>query len=394
MQIKRKIETKFKVLMQQYPVVTITGPRQSGKTTLARSCYPNKNYYNLEAPDIFEQITSDPRGFFANNPKGAILDEIQNAPELMSYIQTIVDEEQIMGQFILTGSHQLQLHQAITQSLAGRNALLELLPLSLDELKSQQLILNQDQQMFKGFYPGIYKRDLQPTEAYRNYIKTYIERDIRQIINIQNLNLFQRFLKLISARVGNLLNVESLANDVGASHNTIKNWLSILNASYLTYTLQPYFENFGKRIIKSPKLYFNDVGMVCYLLDMHSPEEIARDRLRGALFENMVLLDLIKFQFNRGRDANMYFYRDSHGTEIDIILKIRDFLIPIEIKSTQTYNTSLLKNLHKFQKLVGERAPVGFLIYAGDIEQPIKDIHLLNYQNASSLFNIIQEVIG
>lgn len=387
--LARNIESEFVHLMTQYPVVTIMGPRQSGKTTLVRTVYPQKAYVNLEAPDTLARILADPRDFFDRHPEGSILDEIQQAPELLSYIQEMVDNRQQPGLFILTGSHQMDLHAAISQSLAGRTALLDLLPMTIKELQPVASTMQLDDYLFNGFYPAIYHKSIDPRTHYRNYIKTYVEHDVRQLINIKDLNSFQRLMQLLAGRAGSIVNVESLANDVGSAHNTIKNWLSILEASYLIYRLQPHFENFGKRIIKSPKLYFTDVGVLSYLLGIETVEQLARDKMRGHCFENMVLLDLLKTKLNAGEDPQLFYYRDNHGNEVDVIIKYRDWLIPVEIKSTATFHPSLLKNLDFYQRLVGERAPIGFLIYGGEQEQRIQNNHLLNYRNAASIFDIL-----
>jgi len=389
----RNIQAQLIELTSQYPVVTLTGPRQSGKTTLVQETFPNKPYINLEEPDTRAFITSDPRTFFANHPDGAILDEIQRTPELMSYIQTIVDKTQTNGMFILTGSHQLQLqlHQAITQSLAGRTALLDLLPLTIDELAQNNITLNTDAYMLNGFYPAIYQKQLNPTVAYRNYMRTYIERDVRQMVNIQDLNSFQQFIQLLAGRVGRQLDINSLGNDIGKAHNTIKNWLSILDASYLIYRLPPYFENFGKRIIKSPKIHFTDVGLASYLLGIENEKQLWRDPIRGHLFENMVFLELLKTRMNEGKEPNLYYYRDNHKNEVDIIIKDGHNLIPIEIKSTATFNPALLKNLKFYKGLVNDRMPIGFLIYAGEHEQQIGDFHILNYRNTKEIYRLIEQ---
>lgn len=390
---RRSLEAALHQSMKQYPVVTITGPRQSGKTTLAKSCCPDKTYYNLENPDIRAVIEADPRQFLSdiNLTQGVILDEIQNLPELLSYIQVIVDEHRIPGAFILTGSHQLQLSEAISQSLAGRTALLELLPLSIDELGHNKINYTIDSYLLNGFFPAIYQHHLDPTINARNYIKTYVERDVRQIVNIKDIHSFQKFIKLCAGRVGSIINRENLSNEVGVAQNTIKNWFSILEASYLTYQLQPYFENFNKRIIKSSKLYFLDIGLASYLLDVKSEEQMLREKLRGNLFENMIILELIKHQYNHLNDPNIYFYRDSNGNEVDVLLQHHDKLIPIEIKSTTTFNKALLKGLNFFHDLVNERAPFSFLVYGGTEEHKIGNTYLLNYKHIHRIFELVEE---
>lgn len=384
---KRHIEAEFRRMMQLFPVVVITGPRQSGKTTLSQYCYPDMPYINLEEPDTRDRVLSDPRSFFDQHPDGAILDEIQRAPDLMSYIQAFVDKDKKNGRFILTGSHQLQLHQAISQSLAGRAAMLELLPLTIDEMQQGGISLSTDTYLKNGFYPGLYDKGLDSTTLYRNYVRTYIERDVRQLVNVQDLNDFQRFMMLLAGRVGSILNVESLANDVGVAHNTIKNWLSILEASYLIYRLHPYFENFGKRVIKSPKLYFNDVGLVSYLLSIETEQQMQHDRLRGNIFENLVILELKKYLLNQGRDVRLFYHRDHNQNEIDVIIPHQNYLIPVEIKSSATYNKSFMKNIEYYKKISDNKVPFSFLVYAGNEEQKIKDCFLLNYKNSTQIFD-------
>ncbi|MAZ78072.1 MAG: AAA family ATPase [Legionellaceae bacterium] len=379
---QRSIQTEFERLMSQYPIVTIMGPRQAGKTTLARSAYPNRPYYNLENPDTRALIEADPRAFFdsLDLQKGVILDEIQRSPELLSYIQTAVDENRVPGSFILTGSHQLQLTEAISQSLAGRTAILELLPVSMAELNNNDVELSIDEYLFNGFYPAIYQHHLDPKTHARNYLKTYVERDVRQLVNIKDLDRFRGFIRLCAGRISSVINRESLSNDVGVSQGTIRNWMSILSASYLTFQLPPYFENFGKRIIKTPKLYFTDVGIASSLCAFESWQQIQSDRSRGALFENFVILELLKYRFNQGKEANLYFYRDSNQNEVDVIFKTHDKLIPIEIKSASTFTPALLKGIKHFQKLVGERALIAFLVYNGE-EQQVNGVNLINAKN-------------
>lgn len=380
---RRSIEAELQALAKDYPVVTVMGPRQSGKTTLVQHVFPSKPYVNLEALDAQEMALSDPRRFLEKYPEGAILDEIQRAPALLSYIQLIVDERQQKGLFILTGSHQLELHQAITQSLAGRTALLNLLPMSLQELKDAGFDLSLDEAILKGGYPRIYKDQLNPTKAYRNYFQTYIERDLRQLIQVKDLAQFQRFVRVCAGRIGQLVNFESIGNDIGVSSATIKEWLSILEASFIVFRLQPYHGNFGKRIIKSPKLYFTDVGLASYLLGIEMLSQIERDPLRGSLIENLVILEFLKFRLNQGLDPQLYFFRDTHGHEIDLIFQSAHQLIPIEIKGAKTFNSDFLKNLIYFKELVGDRCEKGFVIYAGNLEQAIGSFNVLHYSNFS-----------
>lgn len=385
----RAIEPELMNSARQYPVVTLMGPRQSGKTTVVRHLFSHKPYVNLEAIETRRLAEEDPRGFLAQFPDGAILDEIQRVPLLLSYIQVIIDECQINGMFILTGSHQLALHEAITQSLAGRTALLNLYPMSLDELISAGFQLDTNAEILNGGFPRIYTEKLEPTKAYRNYFQTYVERDVRQLVNIKNLNLFEKFIKLCAGRIGNILEIVSLSNEVGVSSHTINEWLSLLEASFIIFRVQPYYENFGKRAIKSPKLYFTDVGLACYLLSIENTTQLSRDPLRGALFENLVILELMKYRLNRGLDPNLYFYRDSHQNEVDIIIKSGHLLIPVEIKSAQTFTESFLKNVRYFQKITDDRSPQGFVLYAGQSEQNIQQQHLFNYHHANKIWGYL-----
>ncbi len=369
----------------EYPVVTLVGPRQAGKTTLCRNIFPQKPYVNLEDPDVLAFATNDPRGFLDKFPQGGILDEIQNAPHLLSFIQVIVDEKKQTGLFILTGSQQLELGEAVSQSLAGRTALITLLPLSIPELTAEKINLDLDNYLLRGFLPRVYAQNLEPSTAYRNYVKTYLERDVRKISKVHDLLLFQKFLRLCAARVGSVLNQERLGNEVGVSATTINHWFAILEASYLVFRIQPYFENFGKRVIKSPKIYFFDVGLISYLLDIETTTQMSRDPLRGNLVENLIVLELIKARLNRGLEPNLYFFRDNHGNEIDLIYKKAHELIPIEIKSAKSFDRSFIKKLIYFRELAGGRVPTGYLVYSGDLSYQVEGFQLMNYKNVSDI---------
>jgi predicted AAA+ superfamily ATPase len=371
---------------KEYPVVTIVGPRQVGKTTLSRAIFPHLPYANLEDPDVLAFANYDPRGFLDQFPEGGILDEIQNAPKLLSFIQVIVDEKNKNGLFILTGSQQLELGEAVSQSLAGRTALITLLPLSIQELAAEKIDLDIDDLLLRGFLPRIYTQNLEPSIIYRNYVKTYLERDVRKISKVHDLSLFQKFLRLCAARVGSILNQENLGNEVGVSATTINHWFSILEASYIVFRIQPYFENLGKRVIKSPKIYFFDVGLVSYLLDIETTTQMSRDPLRGNLFENLVLLELIKSRLNKGLEHNLYFFRDSHGNEVDFIYKKAHNLVPIEIKSAKSFDKSFIKKLIYFRRLAGDRVPNGYLVYSGDLSYQVDGFDLINYKNVCDVF--------
>lgn len=381
MYIQRHINTEITAMANCYPVVTLLGPRQSGKTTAVRHLFADYPYINLEEPDVLEAIKADPRKFLRLHKSGVIIDEIQRLPELLSYIQAVVDSNQQTGQFILTGSHQLALAEAITQSLAGRTAVLHLLPFSMAELAAQKFIFDVDQYLISGFYPRIFTNNIIPTKYYRDYVSTYVERDLRQLINIKDMSLFRKCLKLCAGRVGQILNAHNLSQEVGVSSHTIKAWLSILEALYIIILLPPYFKNFSKRAIKSPKLYFVDVGLACYLLGITEPEQIARDPLRGSLFENMVIMEFYKKQYNAGTNAELYFFRDNNQNEVDLILPKGRQLIPIEIKSAETFHPNFLHGLAFFNRINQSEQPTGYLIYAGDRTIEIKDYNVINYKD-------------
>lgn len=377
----RLLAKPLKSLAKQYPVVTVLGPRQSGKTTLVKQCFPDASYVNLEEPDTRLFAKEDPRRFLGDYSGSLILDEIQRVPELLSYIQSIVDSEPQKGHFILTGSHQLELHEPITQSLAGRTALLTLLPLSLAELQAVGEDNSLEESLFQGFYPRVYQDQLNPTQAYRDYFKTYVERDVRQLINVKDLSLFEKFMHICAGRVGTMLSMSQLSHDIGVSVRTVNEWLSLLEASFIIYKLQPYYENFGKRVIKAPKLYFTDVGLLTYLLGIENVTQLSRDPLRGNLVENLVVLELVKARINKNYDPSLYYFRDNHQHEIDIIFKQGTDLIPIEIKASQTFNADFLKGLRYFDKLASGRVSTGYLIYAGNQERTIDNIHVRNFKH-------------
>jgi predicted AAA+ superfamily ATPase len=364
--INRTIEPVLLGLAKQYPVVTITGPRQSGKTTLCRKVFPDLKYVNLEAPDTRTFAIEDPRRFLAANQGGVIIDEIQRVPDLLSYIQTIVDNQTTPGQFILTGPQQLEVMNNISQSLAGRTALLKLLPLSLDELK-QIPPLSTDRLIFTGFYPRIHDKALNPTQALGDYLETYVERDLRQLATVKDLSLFERFLRLCAGRVGQVLNIQSLGNDVGVSHTTARSWLTLLEASYIIVLLQPWHANVSKRLIKSPKLYFCDVGLAAYLLGLEQESQVSRDPLRGNLFENMMVMEALKYRYNRGLRSNIFFYRENRGNEVDLIIENGRQLYAVEIKAGTTVNSDFFRGLNHFSQTVGsDWAVTGCVIYGGD----------------------------
>jgi predicted AAA+ superfamily ATPase len=370
---------------EDYPVVTLTGPRQSGKTTLVRRLFGNHDYCNLEHPEIRDLARSDPRSFFEMHPGRVVIDEIQRVPELLSWIQVRVEEAGIKGHYILTGSHQLRLHEAIAQSLAGRTALLRLLPFSFSELRGAGRRPGKAEAMLKGFMPRVHADDLEPSFAYRNYFQTYVERDVRQLIKLKDVTLFERFMKLLAGRVGQTVNLQSLGNDVGVSRTTIGEWLSILEASFITFTLPPYYRNFGKRLIKSPKIYFVEPGLAAWLLGIETEEQMMRDPLHGNLFENMVVADALKERFNAGRDPNLYFWRDTNGNEVDLVWDRQRKLVPVEIKSAMTWSKDFPKAIRKFQKTVAVAEP-GYVVYAGEIEPSDESFSAIHFSKIASIF--------
>ncbi len=381
--VKRQISETLLSLTGQYPVITVTGPRQSGKTTLVKSLFPDKPYHNLEDPDIREFAFNDPSAFIKKLPGGAVIDEIQRVPRLLSYIQSVVDETRSQGMFILTGSQNLDLISHVTQSLAGRTAILKLLPFTLAEVsryKSAALSFNDI--ALNGFFPAVYEKKPAPTIYYRNYYETYVERDLRQLINVKDLHLFRVFMRLCAGRIGQLFNASGLANETGVSPATIKNWISILEASFILFLLEPFHENINKRVVKSRKIYFTDVGLAAYLLGIEDIKHVANHPSRGSLFENMVITELIKARYNKSLDHNLYFYRDSNDNEVDVLFNKGHQLTPVEIKSSATFHADFAKSLAYIKKIMPSRINNGFIVYSGDIEQAVKENKVLNYRNA------------
>ena len=376
--IKRSITQELLESSREYPVVTIFGPRQSGKTVLAQQCFPDKPYYLLEDPDTRLAAETDPRGFLAQMPNGAILDEIQRVPMLLSYLQGIVDKAQQPGMFILTGSHQPDLHTAVSQSLAGRTALLTLLPLALEEVRQVQAEWDVFDLIHQGAFPRLHSQQLQPHRFFNGYLQTYVERDVRAILNVKDLSRFQQFLVLLAGRVGQVVNYASLSNDVGVSSTTIQQWVSVLKASYILFELPPFFANISKRVIKSPKLYFTDTGLAAFLLGIQSAEQVARDPLRGNLYENLMILEVLKAHLNRGLRPDLYFYRDSQGNEVDLLIRQRNGLLPIEIKSSATFSTAFLKGIESFRATSPDCLPDALVLYNGEQTHQVKQTRVFN----------------
>lgn len=367
MLLTRTAEKELRTLAGQFKAVAVVGPRQSGKTTLVRMAFPDKAYVSLENPDTRRFAIEDPRGFIAGYPDGAILDEIQRTPDIFSYLQQVLDENKGKGRFIITGSNNFLLQENISQSLAGRVGYLYLLPLSINELPKHKLSVNE--QIHKGFYPAMYEQEGQTdvSKYYLNYIRTYIERDVRLIRNVTDLYTFERFLRLCAGRTGQLLNMNSLAVETGVDNKTIGAWLSVLEASFVVFRLQPYHKNYNKRIVKMPKLYFYDTGVASALLGIENPAQLALHPFRGGLFENMIIVDFLKSRYNKGNPNNLYFWRDSLGTEIDLLVEKANSLLPIEIKSGQTITDDYFKSMSAWLRISGMEK--GWVIYAGDEKQ-------------------------
>jgi len=383
--IQREIKDKLLQLCVKFPVVSLTGPRQSGKTTLLKESFPEYLYTSLEEPDTRIYAESDPRRFLASGPK-MIIDEIQRVPELFSYIQTITDHTNQTGQFIISGSQSFLLDERISQSLAGRVAILHLMPFSYSELSAHGLRANSFEELiYNGFYPRLYDRKIDPQDFHPNYIQTYIERDVRLLQNIQNLNLFVRFMRLCAGRAGQLLNLSALANDTGVSVNTAKSWLSVLEAGFIVFLLQPHFKNFNKRLVKMPKLYFHDTGLASSLLGISSAEQIETHYQYGALFENLVISELLKRRYHQGARNNLYFWRDHKGAEIDVIIDQGNSLIPVEIKSSQTYSGSFFSSLNYWRKLSGSQDKKQFVIYGGDGIRETRDGMLVGWRELNHI---------
>lgn len=354
-------------LARGYPVLAITGPRQSGKTTLARAVFPDKRYVSLEDPDERAFADEDARGFLQRFPDGAILDEAQRCPALFSYLQGRVDADRVMGQFVLTGSQQFDLLAQITQSLAGRVGLVQLLPFAYPELKAAGVGPSDlNRLLWQGLYPPVLDREIDPTVWYANYVMTYVERDVRRFLEVRNLSQFQRFLRMCAARNGQLLNLSSLGSDCGISHVTARSWLSILEACYILHLLQPHHANFGKRLVKAPKLYFYDTGLAAYLQGIRDPDQLSIHPARGALFEAFVVGELLKHRYNQGLPSNLYFWRNNVGDEVDVLAEEGGALQPVEIKSGQTLVGDHLAGLKKWLGIAGRAAIEPRIVYGGD----------------------------
>jgi len=385
--INRNISKEIKLLAKEFPIVAILGPRQSGKTTIAKHIFKDYKYVSLEDYDKRRMAIDDPRGFLKKYNKNVIIDEAQRAPILFSYLQTYVDEQKINGSFVLTGLQNYLMMETISQSLAGRIGLATLLPLSLDELpilKEQSIYKT----IFEGFYPRVFDQKIRPHSFFKTYLNTYLEKDIRLLKNITDYSAFLKFLKLLAGRAGQILNIKVIADDVGISPKTVESWLSVLETSYVIYRLQPFYQNYNKRVIKHSKLFFYDVGLVCYLLGIKKPEELESYYQFGNLFENFVISDLLKYNYNRGEIVSFYFWKDNHNNEIDLLIESGNNIKVMEIKSAQTFRREFLKNVTKFSKLENRKKVKAFLVYSGDENFEYQTNKILSWKSAVEVYNL------
>ena len=386
--INRKITPHLQEMARFFPAVTILGPRQSGKTTLAKQVFPGHTYVNLEEKNARDIAISDPKAFFELYPPPVIIDEVQRVPELLSAIQLLADASTEKGRFILTGSHQPKLHAEIAQSLAGRTGILKLLPLSIEELSEAGISLSRDEYLFNGFMPRLYDEKIPPAMLYPSYYAAYVERDVRQLINVADQHAFETFLKLLAGRVGQVVNLAELSGNVGVSSTTLNAWLSVLEASYIVFRLPCYFKNFGKRLIKAPKIFFTEVGLATSLLGIENVSQVARDPLLGGLFENMVVIEALKAGYNRGEQMpGLYYYRVQGRHEVDLILDRHRRLIPVEIKAGMTFDPSFANDLRAFSDFADDTFNQTVL-YAGDATVTIRGVTFDNYKNTAKLFDI------
>ena len=382
--IHREIEKVIREASDYYSVISITGPRQSGKSTLLKHLFPTYKEYSMKEVHIREFALNDPVAFLHQTADGMFIDEVQKAPVLMEYIQGIVDHHP-ERRFLLTGSSNFEMMHDLSESLAGRAGVFELMPMSLSETAEQRAPQDLSMQLFNGLYPAVSAGKNTAKFFYPSYVKTYLEKDVRDLLNVQNQMQFLRFLKLCASRIGSLFNASELAAEVGVDSKTITRWLSVLQASYLVTLLPPYYENISKRLVKSPKLYFNDTGLACYLLDIESPRQLERDKMRGPLFENMVVMEIVKHRYNQGNDGGVYFYRDSNQNEVDILLKQEGEITALEVKSSMTYHPSFEKTLRQLPNWIKTPVTKRAIVYAGEFENSISDIKLLNYNNLNNM---------
>ncbi len=378
--INREIEKIIQEASDYYSVISVTGPRQSGKSTLLRHLFPDYKEFSMKDVHVREFAMNDPVAFLQQTADGMFIDEIQKAPVLMEYIQGIVDREPTR-RFLLTGSSNFEMMRDLSESLAGRAGVFELMPMSLSETEAQRSAQDLTQQLFNGLYPAVSAGKNTAKFFYPSYVKTYLEKDVRDLLNVQNQMQFLKFIKLCAARIGSIFNAAELSAEVGVESKTITRWLSVLQASYLVTLLPPYYENISKRLVKSPKLYFNDTGLACYLLDIESPRQLERDKMRGPLFENMIVTEVMKHRYNRGNDGGVFFYRDSNQNEVDILLKQEGEITALEVKSSMTYHPSFEKTLRQLPEWIKTPVVKRAVVYAGEFENSVSDIRLLNYNS-------------
>ncbi|MBR2168745.1 MAG: ATP-binding protein [Paludibacteraceae bacterium] len=381
--LERKMESLLKEAAQYFSVISVTGPRQSGKSTLLKHLFPEYKQYSMKDLHVRAFAEQDPIAFLNQHPEGMFIDEVQKVPILLDYIQGIVDNHP-GRRFFLTGSSNLELLKGLTESLPGRAGVYELLPMSLEEQMGEPKIPNE--QMYEGLYPAVCAGKNIARLFYPSYVKTYLEKDVRDLLKIKDQMQFMKFMKLCAARIGSLFNATEIGNEIGVDKKTISHWLSVLQASYLITLLPPYYENISKRVVKTPKLYFNDPGLACYLLDIESPQQLALDKMRGAIFENMIVMECLKHRYNQGKDGNVFFYRDSNQNEIDILVKEEGKIIAIEVKSAMTYQPDFDKNLRKLSEWTSTPIKQRAVVYTGDFENTVGDVWILNYNHLSEIW--------
>jgi hypothetical protein len=382
--IARIIASVITDAAERFPVVTVVGPRQSGKTTLVRALFPDHVYVNLERPDTRALAAEDPRSLLRDGTENVILDEVQRLPDLLSWVQTLADRENSPGQFVLTGSNQPLLGEAISQSLAGRTSVHRLLPLSMEELATAEISASRDDLLVNGFLPRLYDASLRPGELYSAYFATYVERDLRQLINVRDLSRFEAFMRLLAGRVGQLINLSALSNDVGVTSTTLGDWLSALEASFLVLRVTPYHENLGKRLVKTPKLYFTEPGLLAWLLQIETPAQAARDPLLGNIYENLVVVEAFKAAYNRGLEPRVHFYRDKSGLEVDLIREFQRRPFAIEIKAAATFSPEMLSQLERFLRLHGNAAGAA-VVHSGPRQPSVRGVSVCNHVDVGEL---------
>ena len=383
--IPRRLESVIKEAAQYFSVISVTGPRQSGKSTMLKHLFPELPRYSMKDLHVRAFTEQDPVAFLNQHKEGMFIDEVQKVPVLLDYIQGIVDDDP-SSRFVLTGSSNLELLQGLTESLPGRAGVYELLPMSMEETAEQIADKNTNQLLYDGLYPAICARKNMAHLFYPAYVKTYLEKDVRDLLRIKDQMQFLKFMKLCAARIGSLFNASEVAMELGVDSKTVSHWLSVLQASYLVTLLPPYYENITKRVVKTPKLYFNDPGLACYLLDIESPKQLALDKMRGAVFENLVVMECIKHRFNQGKEGNVFFYRDSNGQEVDILVKEEGQLTAIEVKSSMTYQTDFAKTLKMLPQWTSTPIVRRSVVYGGDFENTAGDIWALRYDHVNRLF--------